>query len=60
MVKHDGQCDFVKQVAIPFPLRVIMSILGVPAEDEAFMLKLTQELLGPMILTTIAPSIVPS
>ena len=28
LVKHDGQCDFVKQVAIPFPLRVIMSILG--------------------------------
>ena len=47
LVKHKDQCDFVKQVAIPFPLRVIMSILGVPEEDEAFMLKLTQELLGP-------------
>ena len=30
LVKHKDQCDFVKQVAIPFPLRVIMSILGVP------------------------------
>ena len=47
LVKHKDQCDFVKQVAIPFPLRVIMSILGVPDKDEAFMLKLTQELLGP-------------
>ena len=47
LVKHKDQCDFVKEVAIPFPLRVIMSILGVPEEDEAFMLKLTQELLGP-------------
>ncbi|MEM7101176.1 MAG: cytochrome P450 [Pseudomonadota bacterium] len=41
-----GECDFVKDVAIWYPLRVIMSILGVPEEDEAFMLKLTQELFG--------------
>jgi len=39
-------CDFVKDVAIWYPLRVIMEILGVPAEDEALMLKLTQELFG--------------
>lgn len=41
-----GECDFVKDVAIWYPLRVIMSILGVPEEDEALMLKLTQELFG--------------
>ena len=41
-----GRCDFVKDVAIWYPLRVIMSILGVPEEDEAFMLKLTRELFG--------------
>ncbi len=41
-----GECDFVKDVAIWYPLRVIMSILGVPEEDEARMLKLTQELFG--------------
>ena len=40
----DGECDFVKDVAIWFPLRVIMSILGVPKRDEPLMLKLTQEL----------------
>jgi cytochrome P450 len=41
-----GECDFVKDVAIWYPLRVIMSILGVPESDEALMLKLTQELFG--------------
>lgn len=42
-----GECDFVKDVAIWYPLRVIMDILGVPAEDEPLMLKLTRELFGP-------------
>ena len=41
-----GECDFVKDVAIWYPLRVIMSILGVPEEDEGLMLKLTQEFFG--------------
>ena len=41
-----GECDFVKDVAIWYPLRVIMSILGVPEEDEPLMMKLTQEMFG--------------
>lgn len=41
-----GECDFVNDVAVWYPLRVIMTILGVPREDEAFMLKLTQEIFG--------------
>ena len=41
-----GECDFVKDLAIWYPLRVIMSILGVPEADEPLMLKLTQELFG--------------
>jgi len=41
-----GECDFVKDVAVWYPLRVIMTILGVPREDEPRMLKLTQELFG--------------
>ena len=41
-----GECDFVKDVAIWYPLRVIMSILGIPERDEPFMMKLTQELFG--------------
>ena len=46
MADLDGECDFVKDVAIWYPLRVIMSILGVPEEDEPLMMKLTQELFG--------------
>jgi cytochrome P450 len=40
------ECDFVKDIALQYPLRVIMQILGVPKEDEPMMLKLTQELFG--------------
>ena len=47
MADLGGECDFVKDVGIWYPLRVIMEILGVPDEDEALMLKLTQELFGP-------------
>jgi cytochrome P450 len=38
-------CDFSGDIALLYPLRVIMSILGVPAEDEATMLRWTQQLL---------------
>ncbi len=41
-----GECDFVKDIALLYPLRVIMSILGVVPEEEPMMLKLTQELFG--------------
>jgi len=41
-----GECDFVSDVAVWYPLRVIMTVLGVPEEDEPIMLKLTQELFG--------------
>jgi cytochrome P450 len=47
MVAHGGRCDFVADVALGYPLHVIMQILGVPEQDEARMLKLTQELFGP-------------
>lgn len=41
-----GSCDFVKDVAMHYPLRVVMKILGVPQEDYPRMLRLTQELFG--------------
>ncbi len=41
-----GECDFLKDIAMWYPLRVIMSILGVPESDEPLMMKLTQELFG--------------
>jgi cytochrome P450 len=41
-----GSCDFAKDIAQPYTLRVIMDIYGVPEEDEALMLELTQGLFG--------------
>jgi len=41
-----GECDFVRDIALLYPLRVIMAIIGVAPEEEAMMLKLTQELFG--------------
>ncbi|MDZ4374711.1 MAG: cytochrome P450 [Phenylobacterium sp.] len=46
MAAKGGECDFVNEVALHFPLHVIMTILGVPESDEPRMLKLTQELFG--------------
>jgi cytochrome P450 len=46
MEELGGECDFVNEVALHYPLRVIMEILGVPHADEPRMLKLTQELFG--------------
>ena len=46
MAALGGECDFARDVALLFPLRVIMEILGVPEEDEPLMLKLTQEMFG--------------
>jgi cytochrome P450 len=40
------ECDFVQEVAVNFPLFVIMSLLGVPEEDFPRMLRYTQELFG--------------
>ncbi len=41
-----GRCDFVKDVALYYPLKVVMNILGVPSQDFPRMLRLTQELFG--------------
>ncbi len=41
-----GECDFQQDIALHYPLRVIMQILGVPEADEPMMLKLTQEIFG--------------
>ena len=46
MAELGGACDFVRDVALTYPLRVIMEVLGVPPEDEPRMLRLTQELFG--------------
>lgn len=44
MEPFGGECDFA-QVAMAYPLRVIMTMLGIPEEDEPLMLRLTQQTL---------------
>jgi cytochrome P450 len=46
MVAADNECDFVQEVAVNYPLYVIMSLLGLPESDFGRMLTLTQELFG--------------
>ena len=41
-----GECDFYNEIAIYYPLRVVMTILGLPPEDEARLLKITQAYFG--------------
>jgi len=46
MAAKGGECDFVQEVAVNFPLYVILSLLGLPESDFGRMLKLTQEMFG--------------
>lgn len=46
MLAVGPECDFAQQVAVNYPLYVIMSLLGLPESDFPRMLKLTQELFG--------------
>jgi cytochrome P450 len=46
MVEAGTECDFVQEVAVNYPLYVIMSLLGLPESDFPRMLKYTQELFG--------------
>ncbi|GIR10550.1 MAG: cytochrome P450 [Hyphomicrobiales bacterium] len=46
MLAKDNACDFATDIALYYPLRVIMDILGVENEAEDMMLRLTQEVFG--------------
>ena len=46
MQELGGACDFARDIALYYPLHVIMSILGVPESDEPRMLALTQKIFG--------------
>jgi cytochrome P450 len=46
LVDAGGACDFAGDIALHYPLMVIMSILGVSEADEPLMLRLTQEFFG--------------
>jgi cytochrome P450 len=41
-----NEIDFVKDFALHYPLNVIMTLFGVPEEDESRMMALTQEFFG--------------
>lgn len=41
-----GECDFARDIALPYPLQVILQILGLPEDDYDRMLVLTQQLFG--------------
>ena len=40
----EGECEFANEVAAAHPLRILSSIIGVPREHEAQLLRLTNEL----------------
>jgi cytochrome P450 len=46
MAAMGGACDFNNDIAVHYPLQVILSILGLPETDYTKMLRLTQELFG--------------
>jgi cytochrome P450 len=46
MAQSGDECDFVQEVAVNYPLYVIMSMLGLPEEDFPRVLKYTQEMFG--------------
>ncbi|HEX9258461.1 MAG TPA: cytochrome P450 [Acidimicrobiales bacterium] len=46
MAELGGRCDFARDIAMQYPLQVILAILGLPESDYPRMLKLTQELFG--------------
>jgi cytochrome P450 len=46
LVALGGECDFYNDIAIYYPLRVLMTILGLPQEDEPRLLKITQAYFG--------------
>ncbi|MHA3022821.1 cytochrome P450 [Mycobacterium sp. BMJ-28] len=46
MAAEGPECDFVQQVAVNYPLYMIMTLLGVPEADFAALLRWTQELFG--------------
>ena len=46
MASLGGECDFATDIAVHYPLFVILSLLGLPESDYPRMLQLTRELFG--------------
>lgn len=47
MEELGGECDFAADIAMQYPLHVILAILGLPESDYGLMLRLTQEMFAP-------------
>ena len=47
MLSHGSLCDFIDDVALRYPLRVILELLGLARSDEDRMLRMTQEFFNP-------------
>jgi alpha-terpineol hydroxylase len=47
LLSYDDEFDWMQDFAADFPLRVVMSLFGMPLEDMPFMKKVTQEFFGP-------------
>jgi cytochrome P450 len=45
-IAHKGEIDFVEEVAAPLPLRVILDMMGIPREEEAFVLERSNVMAG--------------
>ena len=46
MAELDGECDFATDIAVNYPLYIILALLGLPEADFPRMLELTQEMFG--------------
>ncbi|TGD85909.1 cytochrome P450 [Mycolicibacterium sp. CH28] len=46
MAEFGGSCDFAADIASYYPLRVILSMLGIPEADEPKILRLAHEAMG--------------
>jgi cytochrome P450 len=46
LLSFDGECDWAADFALHYPLRVILSLFGIPQDDFPLMLKLTQDFFG--------------
>ena len=46
MARRSGSCDFAADIAVNYPLRVILDILGLDEAEFPRVLRLTQELFG--------------
>ncbi|MEI8239834.1 MAG: cytochrome P450, partial [Actinomycetota bacterium] len=47
MVAAGGEIDFASEIAMQYPLQVILAILGLPESDYGTVLRLTQEMFAP-------------